>query len=1030
MKSVSGFADMAAFVAFRFWVIPFLLFFSMCCFLPLSESQSESFTCDPEDLQALREFSAGVKSGWSAGNSSSSCCDWVGVTCNATGASFRVTKLELPGRRLTGKLASSIGSLRELRTLNLSTNFLSGPLPESLFTLRKLEVLDLRQNDFSGQIPSNISLTEILVIDLTDNQLTGEIPSDICSSGSKLGALKMADNLLTGALPAGIGNCGLLQELCLGFNNLSGQLPAELFGLKMLTRLSLQDNRFTGVIDSGIGNLSTLVRLDVSQNMFRGNLPEVFGSLSKLQFLIVHSNGFNGAIPISVSNSPSVRVLNLRNNSFAGEIKLNCSAMKSLASLDLGSNRFTGFIPGNLPHCSKLTSINMARNSFSGGIPESFKEFQSLSYLSISNASLHNISGALEVLQNCKNLTTLVLTLNFFGEELPSNPSLRFEKLRVLIIPSCRLLGSAPLWLKGSPNLQLLDLSWNRLSGVFPDWFGLFESLFYLDVSNNSFSGEIPKSLTGLRSLITGNISLDEISPDFSFFVRRNRSARGLQYNQVWSFPPTLSLGLNNFTGPIWPEFGNLKELHFFDLKHNKLSGSIPSELSGMTSLESMDLSYNNLTGTIPSSFVSLSFMSRFSVAYNQLYGKIPSSGQFLTFPNSSFEGNIGLCGEDHSLVPCTSPTQNPRRAFSNSQRGRIIGISVGVGFGTVLVIVLGFIIILYARNKKAVGPRKDDIDLYDKELEQVGSRSVFLFETTGIKKEFSIDDLSKSTNNFDQENIIGCGGFGLVYKATLPDGRKVAIKKLSGDGGQIEREFQAEVEVLSRAQHPNLVLLQGYCMYRADRLLIYSFMENNSLDYWLHEKLDGGSSLNWETRIKIAQGATRGLAYLHLSCQPHIVHRDIKSSNILLDENFEAHLSDFGLARLIRPYETHVTTDLVGTLGYIPPEYSQASVATCKGDVYSLGVVLLELVTGKRPMDMCKPRGCRDLISWVFEMKRDKRASEVFDPFIYEKKNHNQMLRVLEIACACLSVSPKVRPSTQQLVTWLDSISDFGLTA
>uniref|UniRef100_A0A7N0VCE8 non-specific serine/threonine protein kinase n=1 Tax=Kalanchoe fedtschenkoi TaxID=63787 RepID=A0A7N0VCE8_KALFE len=1008
--------------ALRFCLFTSLLFFSF----PLSLSQNAT-TCHPDDLQALRTFLTGIGYPWSFdNNSASSCCDWIGVTCD----SFRVTKIELPARRLSGKLSSSIGSLPELRTLNLSTNFLRGSLPDSLFTLQKLELLDLSENDLSGPSPSNVSLPEIRFLDVTDNRLDGEFPEKICGNGSKLRALKMADNYLVGSLGAGIGNCALLQDLCLGSNMLTGELPAELFGLKMLTRLSLQDNRFTGGIGADIVNLSALVRLDVSQNLFRGNLPDVFGSLPMLHFLVLHSNGFNGSIPFSVSNSPSMRVLNLRNNSFAGDLKLNCSAMTSLESLDLGSNQFHGLVPGHLAYCRNLTSVNMARNNFIGGIPESFKEFQSLSYLSISNASLQNISGALQVLQNCKNLTTLVLTLNFFGEELPSDSNLHFEKLRVLIIASCRLMGSAPLWLKGSAHLQLLDLSWNRLSGVFPDWFGYFESLFYLDVSNNSFSGEIPKSLTGLKSLITGNISLEEISPDFPFFIRRNRSARGLQYNQVWSFPPTLSLSLNNFTGPIWPQFGNLRELHFFDLKHNYLSGSIPSELSGMASLESMDLSYNNLTGIIPQSFVKLSFMSKFSVAYNQLHGMVPSRGQFLTFPNSSFEGNPGLCGEDHSLTPCPTHIQQPRRVMSNNHRGRVIGISVGVGFGTVLVIALGFIIVLNVRNKRAVAHRKGEIDVCDKESENFGSRSVILFENTCSNKEFSIDDLLKSTNNFDQENIIGCGGFGLVYKATLPNGKKVAIKRLSGDGGQMEREFHAEVEALSRAQHPNLVHLQGYCIYRADRLLIYSFMENNSLDFWLHEKPDGGSLLNWETRVKIAQGATRGLAYLHLSCQPHIVHRDIKSSNILLDENFEAHLADFGLARLIFPNETHVTTDLVGTLGYIPPEYSQASVATCKGDVYSLGVVLVELVTGKRPMDMCKPRGCRDLVSWVFEMKRDKKASEVFDPFIYEKQNHNQMMRVLEIACACLSACPKVRPSTQQLVTWLDSLSDLTVTA
>ncbi|CAK7326922.1 unnamed protein product [Dovyalis caffra] len=334
--------------------------------------------------------------------------------------------------------------------------------------------------------------------------------------------------------------------------------------------------------------------------------------------------------------------------------------------------------------------------------------------------------------------------------------------------------------------------------------------------------------------------------------------------------------------------------------------------------------------------------------------------------------------------------------------------------------------IVLRAHSRGEVDPENVDADTIDKEIE-LGSRLVVLLQNKENYKDLSLEDLLKSTNNFDQANIIGCGGFGLVYRATLPDGRKLAIKRLSGDCGQMDREFRAEVEALSRAQHPNLVHLQGYCMFKNDKLLIYSYMENSSLDYWLHEKLDGPSSLDWDTRLQIAQGAARGLAYLHQACEPHILHRDIKSSNILLDENFKAHLADFGLARLILPYDTHVTTDLVGTLGYIPPEYGQAAVATYKGDVYSFGVVLLELLTGKRPMDMCKPKGSRDLISWVIEMKKENRESEVFDPFIYDKQNDNEMLRVLEIACLCLSEYPKLRPSTEQLVSWLDNIDTIA---
>ncbi|WMV07033.1 hypothetical protein MTR67_000418 [Solanum verrucosum] len=483
-----------------------------------------------------------------------------------------------------------------------------------------------------------------------------------------------------------------------------------------------------------------------------------------------------------------------------------------------------------------------------------------------------------------------------------------------------------------------------------------------------------------------------------------------------------LELGKRRLNGKLSESLGNLDKLRTLNLSHNFLKGPVPFTLLHLSKLENLDLSHNNLIGNIPSSLVQCSFMSKFSVAYNKLSGEIPTGGQFPTFPTSSFEGNQGLCGEHGN--PCQNGSQVPRDSVKGKRRkGTVIGMGIGIGLGTIFLLALMYLIVIRASSRKVVDQEKE-LDASNRELEDLGSSLVIFFHNKENTKEMCLDDLLKCTDNFDQSNIVGCGGFGLVYKAILRDGRKVAIKRLSGDYGQMEREFQAEVESLSRAQHPNLVHLQGYCKYRTDRLLIYSYMENGSLDYWLHEKVDGPALLDWDLRLQIAQGAARGLAYLHLACDPHILHRDIKSSNILLDENFEAHLADFGLARIIRPYDTHVTTDVVGTLGYIPPEYGQASVATYKGDVYSFGVVLLELLTCKRPMDPCKPRASRDLISWVIQMKKQKRETEVFDPLIYDKQHAKEMLLVLEIACLCLHESPKIRPSSQQLVTWLDNIN------
>ncbi|KAF8370006.1 hypothetical protein HHK36_031965 [Tetracentron sinense] len=763
---------------------------------------SQSLTCNSNDLRALEGFLNGLESGidgWGS-NSSSDCCSWDGVICepsqslgveNSTLPSNRVVRLELGRRRLKGKLSESLASLDQLRILNISNNFISGSLPIKLFHLQNLEVLDLSYNDIVGSIPVDANLPSIWFLDISENQFNGSIGAGICNNSTRIRVLNLSMNYFFGKFPAGFGNCSSLEHLFLNSNHLWGSLAEDLFWLQNLSRLNLGDNRLSGQLSMGIGNLSNLVQIDISLNAFSGFLPDVFMSFRKLESLSAHSNNFTGRLPVSLSNSPTIHMLNLRNNSMDGPIDLNCSAMVRLTSLHLGSNQFNGPIPDNLPLCRELKTVNLARINFSSQIPESFKNFQTLSCLSLSNSSLLNISAALGILQQCRNLTTLVLTMNFYEEEMPSDLTLQFESLEVLIIANCKLTGLIPPWLSNSTKLQLLDLSWNCLGGTIPFRFGSLEFLFYLDLSNNSLSGEIPRSLTELQSLIYRDILFEEHATDFPFFIKRNES--GLQYNQIGSFPPTLDLSYNRLTGLIWPEFGNLKKLHVLDLQMNNLSGPIPSMLSGMTSLETLDLSHNNLSGTIPTSLVNLTFLSKFNVAYNHLSGSIPLEGQFRTFSNSSFEGNKGLCGE-HS-----SPCPRDHIPFESHRKSK--------------------------RNK---------------DLEHLGSKLVVLFQNKENNKDLSIDDLLKSTNNFDQANIIGCGGFGLVYRATLPDGRKVAIKRLSGDCGQMEREFQAEVEALSRAQHGNLVLLQGYCSYKNDRILIYSYMENASLDYWLHEKIDG----------------------------------------------------------------------------------------------------------------------------------------------------------------------------------------------
>lgn len=978
-------------------------------------------SCHSTDYRALAEFAGNLSDGSILSNWSQDvpCCSWDGVICSdAAGDQARIVELLLSSRGLTGVLSTSLSFLDQLEVLDLSLNALSGPIA-SVGRMTALRAVNLSSNKFDGPLPDLAALKYLAFFNASNNSLAGLIEPDICSGIPKVQVLDLSANSFSGPLPAAAVACNAtLRELYLGFNSFSSDLPDSLFDLVALEKLSLATNNFSGQFGERLSKLSSLRTLIASGNRFSSSLPDVFGNLMDLEQLVAHSNLFNGTLPPSLELCPMLKDLDLRNNSFSGSIDLDFSKMKFLISVDLASNHFTGQIPVSLSKCQSLKTLSLAKNGLSGEVPQEFEDLSSLTLLSVSNNSFHNLSSALGILQQCKNLSTLVLTMNFLEEDFPDYP-FRFQNLEVLALGNCALSGQFPLWLRDCKKLQVLDLSWNQLTGEIPPFIGQLDNLIYLDISNNSLTGEIPKSLTQLKSLVSTSSLVAGISIGIPLYVKRNQSITGLQYNQLSNFPPSLYLNDNGFTGMLWPEFGNLKALHVLDLSNNSITGRIPDTISEMSNLEVLDLSYNQLNGSIPASLSKLNFLSKFSVAHNNLQGDIPIGGQFFSFSNSSFDGNSRLC---LSSTPCNKTQQlglipQVLNVSNKIGRNRILGITVSIGVGVAFLLA----IVLFNMSKKDAGVSEDELDEEHGSHMQSdsGSKLVIFFQSSDTK-DLTINDLLKSTNNFDQSNIIGCGGFGLVYKAYLPDGTKAAIKRLSGECGQMEREFRAEVEALSRAQHMNLVSLKGYCRYGTDRLLIYSYMENGSLDYWLHERADGGYFLKWETRLKIAQGSARGLAYLHKICEPNIIHRDVKSSNILLDDKFEPHLADFGLSRLILPYDTHVTTDLVGTLGYIPPEYSQTLIATLKGDVFSLGVVLLELLTGRRPVDVCKAKGCRDLVSWVVRMKTEKKEDQIFDSVIWDKAHDKQLFSVLETACKCINPDPRNRPSIDQVVSWL----------
>ncbi|RDX98383.1 Proline-rich receptor-like protein kinase PERK8, partial [Mucuna pruriens] len=298
----------------------------------------------------------------------------------------------------------------------------------------------------------------------------------------------------------------------------------------------------------------------------------------------------------------------------------------------------------------------------------------------------------------------------------------------------------------------------------------------------------------------------------------------------------------------------------------------------------------------------------------------------------------------------------------------------------------------------------------------------------SGSRSWFTYEELIQATDGFSAHKLLGEGGFGCVYKGLLIDGREVAVKQLKIGGGQGEREFRAEVEIISRVHHRHLVSLVGYCISEHQRLLVYDYVPNNTLHYHLHD--ENRPVLDWPTRVKVAAGAARGIAYLHEDCHPRIIHRDIKSSNILLDQNYEARVSDFGLAKLALDSNTHVTTRVMGTFGYMAPEYATSGKLTEKSDVYSFGVVLLELITGRKPVDASQPIGDESLVEWARPLLAEALENEdleiLVDPRLGKNYNGNEMFRMMEAAAACVRHSSVKRPRMSQVVRALDSLDEF----
>ncbi|XP_019097588.1 PREDICTED: probably inactive leucine-rich repeat receptor-like protein kinase At5g48380 [Camelina sativa] len=486
-----------------------------------------------------------------------------------------------------------------------------------------------------------------------------------------------------------------------------------------------------------------------------------------------------------------------------------------------------------------------------------------------------------------------------------------------------------------------------------------------------------------------------------------------------------LDLSRNNFSGPLPSNLTDVIHLvTTLDLSYNGFSGEIPVSISNISFLNSLMLQHNQFTGQLPPQLVLLGRLKTFSVADNRLEGPIPKFNS-TSINSESFANNLNLCGKP--LDDCKS---------SNGSRGKVI-IIAAVGGLTGAALVVGGVLFFYFRKMGVVRKKQDDPEgnRWAKSLMK-GQKGVKVFMFKNSVSKMKLSDLMKATDEFKKDNIIGTGRTGTMYKGVLEDGTPLMIKRLQ-DSQRSEKELDSEMKTLGSVKNRNLVPLLGYCIANKERLLIYEYMANGYLYDQLHPADEESfKPLDWPSRLKIAIGAAKGLAWLHHSCNPRIIHRNISSKCILLTAEFEPKISDFGLARLMNPIDTHLSTFVngeFGDFGYVAPEYSRTMVATPKGDVYSFGVVLLELVTGQKATSVTKvSEECEEesfkgnLVEWITKLSSESKLQEAIDRSLLGNGVDDEIFKVLKVACNCvLPEVPKQRPTMFEVYQLLRAIGE-----
>ncbi|GMH14703.1 hypothetical protein Nepgr_016544 [Nepenthes gracilis] len=970
----------------KFLSISFLLFFLSCLYRVDSTSRDSDVLIRVKNA-AISDPNGRLKN-W-VPSSADAPCNWTGVACNSN---HSVISIDIGSMGLSGPFPSGFCLARTLQNLTISDNCFSGTISsESLSLCSQLHHLNISSNEFVGKMPDfSPDFLNLRILDFTANNFSGDIPESFGRLPA-LQVLKLYGNFLDGVIPEFLCNLTELTNFELAYNPFKpGRLPLAIGNLKKLENLWLPFANLVGEIPVSIGGLVSLKNLDLSSNSLSGNIPDTIGQLRSVVQIELYENQLSGQLPETLGNLTSLLKFDASQNNLTGPLPDQLAKLP-LLSLNLNDNRLQGKVPAILAANPNLLQLKLFNNSFSGELPE---ELGLNSDLNDFDVSTNKFSGPLPpTLCHRKNLRRLITFNNRFSGNLPESLGDCTSLAYVRIFDNCFSdTLPAPFW--SLPELYFLELANNRFEGVIPSTISGASRLTALLLSDNKFYGELPPQICSLLQLVDLDLRKNHFSGELPPCVTALSNLQKLELQE------------NVFSGKFPSNLSSWRSLTELNLSNNQFSGEIPSELGDLPVLTYLDLSDNSFSGEIPSELSKMK-LNKFNFSNNELKGRVPA-GLNRQFYVNSLLGNPNLCSPDlEQLHPC--------------RKTRAVSIYLVATLSTLTLLLVAPLFWFYKSKLCSNGT--------------ISKRSYQITKFQRVGFGFNEEDIFSSLTD---ENLIGTGGSGRVYRVKLKSGQMVAVKKLWGGYRIPETEavFRSEVETLGSARHRNIVKLLFSCIGEDFMVLVYEYMANGSLGDVLHG--DGGGGLgDWRRRSMIAVGAAQGLAYLHHYCVPAIVHRDVKSNNILLDEEFRPRVADFGLAKALRREVGEsggFMSRVAGSYGYIAPEYGYTLKVTEKSDVYSFGVVLMELVTGKRPNDpsFCENKG---LVKWVAEAalsvspqpesdgsSRDLgQLAQIIDPKINPSTYDVEEIRnVVEIALLCTATFPMNRPSMRKVVELL----------